>query len=105
MIRIGSLIGMIRIQGWFILLERTISFSIASFFRSCLNFTETFFLYNVPANEFLNLEGDKMSTSRNWKLEMRDYINDFVKPANGGGQCVDMLRYYLTLIAPETKGQ
>ena len=58
---------------------------------------------NVPANEFLNLEGDKMSTSRNWKLDMRDYINDFVKPENGGGQCVDMLRYYLTQIAPETK--
>ncbi len=64
---------------------------------------------NVPANEFLNLEGDKMSTSRNWKLEMRDYINDFVKKPtgpggeNGGGQCVDMLRYYLTQIAPETK--
>ncbi|HUR66359.1 MAG TPA: methionine--tRNA ligase, partial [Chitinophagaceae bacterium] len=58
---------------------------------------------NVPANEFLNLEGDKMSTSRNWKLDMRDYINDFVKSDNGGGQCVDMLRYYLTQIAPETK--
>ena len=58
---------------------------------------------NIPANEFLNLEGDKMSTSRNWKLEMRDYINDFVKKENGGGQCVDMLRYYLTQIAPETK--
>jgi methionyl-tRNA synthetase len=58
---------------------------------------------NVPANEFLNLEGDKMSTSRNWKLEMRDYINDFVKKENGGSQCVDMLRYYLTQIAPETK--
>ena len=58
---------------------------------------------NVPANEFLNLEGDKMSTSRNWKLEMRDYINDFVKKENGGGQSVDMLRYYLTQIAPETK--
>jgi methionyl-tRNA synthetase len=58
---------------------------------------------NVPANEFLNLEGDKMSTSRNWKLDMRDYINDFVKKENGGGQCVDMLRYYLTLISPETK--
>ena len=58
---------------------------------------------NVPANEFLNLEGDKMSTSRNWKLEMRDYINDFVKKDNGGGQCVDMLRYSLTQIAPETK--
>jgi methionyl-tRNA synthetase len=58
---------------------------------------------NVPANEFLNLEGDKMSTSRNWKLDMRDYINDFIKKENGGGQCVDMLRYYLTQIAPETK--
>ena len=64
---------------------------------------------NVPSNEFLNLEGDKMSTSRNWKLEMQDYINDFVnKPAvpggeNGGPQAVDMLRYYLTQIAPETK--
>ncbi len=58
---------------------------------------------NVPANEFLNLEGDKMSTSRNWKLDMRDYIADFVKKENGGGQCVDMLRYYLTQIAPETK--
>jgi methionyl-tRNA synthetase len=58
---------------------------------------------NVPANEFLNLEGDKMSTSRNWKLDMRDYILDFVKKENGGGQCVDMLRYYLTQIAPETK--
>jgi methionyl-tRNA synthetase len=34
---------------------------------------------------------------------MRDYINDFVKKENGGGQCVDMLRYYLTQIAPETK--
>jgi len=58
---------------------------------------------NVPANEFLNLEGDKMSTSRNWKLEMRDYIVDFVKKENGGEQCVDMLRYYLTQIAPESK--
>ena len=58
---------------------------------------------NVPANEFLNLEGDKMSTSRNWKLDMRDYIVDFVKKENGGDQCVDMLRYYLTQIAPESK--
>ncbi|MET0392242.1 MAG: methionine--tRNA ligase [Chitinophagaceae bacterium] len=58
---------------------------------------------NVPANEFLNLEGDKMSTSRGWKLDMRDYIDDFVKKDNGGGQMVDALRYYLTSIAPETK--
>lgn len=58
---------------------------------------------NVPANEFMNLEGDKMSTSRNWKLEMEDYINDFIKPANGGSQLADTLRYYLTAIAPESK--
>jgi len=58
---------------------------------------------NVPSNEFLNLEGDKMSTSRNWKLEMQDFIDDFVNKENGGTQCVDMLRYYLTQIAPETK--
>ncbi|TAE62042.1 MAG: methionine--tRNA ligase [Bacteroidetes bacterium] len=38
----------------------------------------------VTSNEFMNLEGDKMSTSRNWKLEMEDYINDFVNKENGG---------------------
>jgi methionyl-tRNA synthetase len=58
---------------------------------------------NVPANEFMNLEGDKMSTSRNWKIDMQDYIDDFVNKENGGTQCVDMLRYYLTQISPETK--
>lgn len=58
---------------------------------------------NVPSNEFMNLEGDKMSTSRGWSIEMDDYINDFVKKDNGGGMMVDALRYYLTQIAPETK--
>jgi len=58
---------------------------------------------NVPSNEFMNLEGDKMSTSRGWSIEMDDYIIDFVKPENGGDQMVDALRYYLTQIAPETK--
>jgi methionyl-tRNA synthetase len=58
---------------------------------------------DVPANEFMNLEGDKMSTSRNWKLDMQDYITDFVNKENGGGQMADALRYYLTQIAPETK--
>jgi len=58
---------------------------------------------NVPSNEFMNLEGDKMSTSRGWSIEMDDYINDFVKNENGGDQLVDALRYYLTQIAPETK--
>jgi methionyl-tRNA synthetase len=58
---------------------------------------------DVPANEFMNLEGDKMSTSRNWKLDMQDYITDFVNKEKGGGQMADALRYYLTQIAPETK--
>ena len=58
---------------------------------------------NVASNEFMNLEGDKMSTSRGWSIEMDDYINDWVKPENGGGQMADALRYYLTAIAPETK--
>lgn len=58
---------------------------------------------NVPANEFVNLEGDKMSTSRNWKLEMQDYIDDFIKKENGGPQMADVLRYYLTTILPENK--
>ncbi len=58
---------------------------------------------NVPSNEFMNLEGDKMSTSRGWSIEMEDYINDLVKKENGGDMMVDALRYYLTQIAPETK--
>ena len=58
---------------------------------------------NVPSNEFMNLEGDKMSTSRGWSIEMEDYINDFVKKENGGDMMVDALRYYLIAIAPETK--
>ena len=58
---------------------------------------------NVPSNEFMNLEGDKMSTSRGWSIEMDDYINDFIKKENGGEQMADALRYYLTAIAPETK--
>jgi methionyl-tRNA synthetase len=58
---------------------------------------------NVPSNEFMNLEGDKMSTSRGWSIEMEEYINDFIKKENGGGMMVDALRYYLTAIAPETK--
>lgn len=57
----------------------------------------------VAGNEFMNLEGDKMSTSRNWKIDMQDYIDDFVNKDNGGEQTVDMLRYYLTQIAPESK--
>ena len=51
---------------------------------------------NVPANEFLNLEGDKISTSRNWAVWAHEYLQDFP-----GKQ--DVLRYTLTAIAPETK--
>ena len=57
---------------------------------------------NVPANEFMNLEGDKMSTSRGWSIEMEEYINDWIKKENGESMA-DVLRYYLTTISPETK--
>jgi len=51
---------------------------------------------NVPANEFMNLEGDKMSTSRGWSIEMHDYLKDFPgKP--------DVLRYALLTNLPESK--
>lgn len=51
---------------------------------------------NVPANEFLNLEGDKISTSRNWAIWLNEYLEEFP-----GKQ--DVLRYVLTANAPETK--
>ena len=51
---------------------------------------------NVPANEFLNLENDKISTSRNWAVWLDEYLKDFP-----GKQ--DVLRYVLTANAPETK--
>jgi methionyl-tRNA synthetase len=50
----------------------------------------------VPANEFLNIEGDKVSTSRNWAVWVHEYLEDFP-----GGQ--DLLRYVLCANAPETK--
>jgi methionyl-tRNA synthetase len=58
---------------------------------------------NVPANEFMNLEGDKMSTSRGWSIEMDDYIKEWIQPENGGESMADVLRYYLTTISPETR--
>ena len=51
---------------------------------------------NVPANEFLKLEGDKISTSRNWAVWLHEYLDEFP-----GKQ--DVLRYVLTANAPETK--
>ncbi len=51
---------------------------------------------NVPSNEFLNLEGDKISTSKNWAVWLNEYLEDFP-----GKQ--DVLRYVLTANAPETK--
>lgn len=52
--------------------------------------------FNVPANEFLNLEGDKISTSRNWAVWLHEYLQDFP-----GKQ--DVLRYVLCATMPETK--
>lgn len=51
---------------------------------------------NVPSNEFLNLEGDKISTSRNWAVWLHEYLIDFPEKQ-------DVLRYVLTATAPETK--
>jgi len=51
---------------------------------------------NVPANEFLNIEGEKVSTSRNWAVWVHEYIKDF-------SGCEDVLRYVLCANAPETK--
>lgn len=51
---------------------------------------------NVPANEFLNLEGDKISTSKNWAVWLNEYLEDFKDQQ-------DTLRYVLTANAPETK--
>ena len=51
---------------------------------------------NVPANEFLNLEGNKLSTSKNWAVWLHEYLNDFPEKQ-------DVLRYALTANAPETK--
>lgn len=51
---------------------------------------------NVPANEFLNLEGAKLSTSRNWAVWLHEYLQEF--PGKE-----DVLRYVLTSVAPETK--
>ncbi len=53
---------------------------------------------NVPANEFLNLEGEKFSKSRNWSIDLKDFINDF--PEN---HFTDALRYTLAMNFPETK--
>ncbi len=51
---------------------------------------------NVPANEFLNLEGNKLSTSKNWAVWLHEYLEDFPNKQ-------DVLRYVLTANAPETK--
>ena len=51
---------------------------------------------NVPANEFLNLEGNKISTSKNWAVWLHEYLDDFPNKQ-------DVLRYALTANAPETK--
>lgn len=53
---------------------------------------------NVPANEFLNLEGQKFSKSRNWSIDLQDFIADFPEP-----QYMDALRYTLAMNFPETK--
>ncbi len=54
--------------------------------------------YNVPANEFLNLEGQKFSKSRNWSIDLKDFLEDFPNI-----QSIDALRYTLAMNLPETR--
>ena len=66
-------------------------------FPSILKASEKYILpANVPANEFLNLEGEKFSTSKNWAIWLDDYMKDFP-------EMEDTLRYVLTANAPENK--
>ena len=66
-------------------------------FPSILKASEKYILpSNVPANEFLNLEGEKFSTSKNWAIWLDDYMKDFP-------EMQDTLRYVLTANAPENK--
>ena len=66
-------------------------------FPSILKASEKYILpANVPANEFLNLEGEKFSTSKNWAIWLDDYMKDFP-------EMQDTLRYVLTANAPENK--
>jgi methionyl-tRNA synthetase len=66
-------------------------------FPAMLKAEETYIVAdNVPANEFLNLENDKISTSRNWAVWLHEYLVDFPEKQ-------DVLRYVLTANAPETK--
>ena len=66
-------------------------------FPSVLKAMENYILpENVPANEFLNLEGQKLSTSKNWAVWLHEYLEDFPEKQ-------DVLRYVLTANAPETK--
>ena len=66
-------------------------------FPSILKASEKYILpSNVPANEFLNLEGEKFSTSKNWAIWLDDYMKDFP-------EMEDTLRYVLTANAPENK--
>ncbi len=53
---------------------------------------------NVPANEFLNLEGKKFSKSRNWSIDLKEFVEEFEEP-----HYIDALRYSLTMNLPETR--
>ncbi len=54
---------------------------------------------NVPANQFLNLEGRKISTSKNWAIWVHEYLEDFKEQA----EFIDILRYYMIKVMPETR--
>ena len=96
-IKIGKITGKMKILNWSILLGKTTLFFIVLCFPIILKAHEGYILpTNIPANEFLNLEGEKLSTSRNWAIWLHEYLEDFK------GQ-EDALRYALCATAPESK--
>ena len=95
--RLGKVLEGRKTPRWCTSSARTISCSTASSSPRCSRRTAGYILpENVPANEFLNLEGDKISTSRNWAVWLHEYLEEF--PGKE-----DVLRYVLCANAPETK--
>jgi leucyl-tRNA synthetase len=94
--KIGNHIGKIKKQNWYISLGRTIFFSLRDFSSDVESRRSYILPDNVPANEFLNLEGNKLSTSKNWAVWLHEYLEEFPNQQ-------DVLRYALTSNAPETK--
>jgi len=82
------------VRGYYFIGKDNIPFHAVIWPAELMGYDPTFNLpYDIPANEFLNLEGEKFSTSRHWAVWLPDYLDRYAP---------DPLRYYLTSVAPET---